>query len=300
MSLTVRAAAKINLQLGVGPVRDDGFHPLATVYQAIGLYDDVTVADASDWSVEVHAVDGIDLPDVPLDDTNIAIRAGKALVAHHGLERAASIRIDKAIPVAGGLAGGSADAAATLLALDRLWDLDTSDEDLLRLAADLGSDVPFALIGGTASGLGRGEVVEPVLDDGSWWWVVVGSGTGLSTPKVYKKFDKVSRKTRQPKISEKLLAALDEADPDLLAEAVCNDLQKPALLLRPDLARTFEHGRASGALVALLSGSGPTVLLLAESREHAHEVMAAMQELGYDRLWAATGPVAGAHQVTHI
>ncbi len=172
--VTVRAPAKINLHLGVGSPREDGFHPLATVYQAVGLYDDVTVSTWHEWDVQVRFEGLLADPDasdavpdagrvVPLDTDNIAIRAGRALVEHHGLDLAAAITIHKSIPVAGGMAGGSADAAATLVALDRLWELETSDEDLLAIAATLGSDVPFALLGGTAGGTGRGEVVEPLL-----------------------------------------------------------------------------------------------------------------------------------------
>ena len=189
VSVTVRAPAKINLFLGVGPVRADGFHPLDTVYQAISLYDDVTVTDAEEWTVEVTPVGDVDVAGVPLDDSNIAVRAGVLLTRHHGLDLSARIEIAKGIPVAGGMAGGSADAAATLVALDRLWNLNTSDEDLLALGATLGSDVPFALIGGTAHGGGRGEVVTPVPDPGHWWWVVVPNAAGLSTPEVYRAFD---------------------------------------------------------------------------------------------------------------
>ncbi|UMG93640.1 hypothetical protein [Nocardioides sp. TF02-7] len=156
-TVTVRAPAKVNVYLGVGRLRPDGFHPLETVYQAVSLYDDVTVEDAAAWSVRTVGEPHVDLAAVPDDDTNIAVRAGRALAAHHGVDRAAAITVHKGIPVAGGMAGGSADAAATLLALDRLWQLDTTDDELLGIAADLGSDVPFALLGGTAAGTGRGR-----------------------------------------------------------------------------------------------------------------------------------------------
>ena len=189
MSVTVRAPAKVNLVLVVGRPRADGFHPLNTVYQAISLYDDVRVSDAGGWSVSVTPIGEVDCSGVPLDETNIALRAGRLLAEHHGIDAAAHVEISKGIPVAGGLAGGSADAAATLVALDRLWDLGTSDEDLLAIAGQLGSDVPFALIGGSAHGTGHGELVEPVSDSGSYWWVVATSDEGLSTPAVYREFD---------------------------------------------------------------------------------------------------------------
>jgi len=300
MTITVRAAAKFNLHLGVGPVREDGFHPLATVYHAIGLYDDVTVSEAGQWQVTLTAEDHIALAEIPTDDDNIVVRAGKALTAHHGLDRAARIEIHKGIPVAGGLAGGSADAAATLVALDRVWSLETSDEDLLALAGRLGSDVPFALIGATAVGGGRGEIVEPVVDNGSWWWVAVGNEQGLSTPSVYRAFDDVAGAgVGEPEVPERLLMALEKGDPELLAQALTNDLQAPALTLRPDLAQTFADGQKAGALAVQLSGSGPTILMLCRDAAHAREVAGAMQAKAYDRVWTAPGPVAGAHVVTY-
>ncbi|MFI5626222.1 4-(cytidine 5'-diphospho)-2-C-methyl-D-erythritol kinase [Nocardioides sp. NPDC051685] len=300
MTITVRAAAKFNLHLGVGPVRDDGFHPLATVYHAIGLYDDVTVSDAGQWEVTLTAEDHIAVGEVPTGDDNIVVRAGRLLAAHHGIDRAARIEIHKGIPVAGGLAGGSADAAATLVALDRLWSLETSDEDLLALAGQLGSDVPFALIGATAVGGGRGEIVEPVADNGAWWWVAVGNEQGLSTPSVYRAFDDhAGADIGDPQVPERLLMALEKGDPELLAEALTNDLQAPALTLRPDLAQTFADGEEAGALAVQLSGSGPTILMLCRDAAHAREVAGAMQAKAYDRVWTAPGPVAGAHVVTY-
>ncbi|MEI7055694.1 4-(cytidine 5'-diphospho)-2-C-methyl-D-erythritol kinase [Nocardioides sp. CCNWLW239] len=300
MTITVRAAAKFNLHLGVGPVRDDGFHPLATVYHAIGLYDDVTVSDSAQWQVALTAEDHIAVGEVPTGDDNIVVRAGKALAAHHGIDRAAKIEIHKGIPVAGGLAGGSADAAATLVALDRLWSLETSDEDLLALAGVLGSDVPFALVGATAVGGGRGEIVEPVTDNGAWWWVAVGNAQGLSTPAVYRAFDEhAGPEVEDPQVPERLLVALEKGDAELLAEALTNDLQAPALTLRPDLAQTFADGEEAGALAVQLSGSGPTVLMLCRDAAHAREVAGAMQAKAYDRVWTAPGPVAGAHVVTY-
>ncbi|GGR64215.1 4-diphosphocytidyl-2-C-methyl-D-erythritol kinase [Nocardioides luteus] len=300
MTITVRAAAKFNLHLGVGPVREDGYHPLATVYQAIGLYDDVTAGESDAWDVELTAEDHIALGEIPSGDDNIVIRAGKLLAAHHGIDRAAKIAIHKGIPVAGGLAGGSADAAATLVALDRLWSLETPDEELLSLAGQLGSDVPFALIGATAVGGGRGELVEPLTDNGDWWWVVVGNEQGLSTPAVYRAFDEhAGADVADPEVPERLLIALEKGDPELLAAALDNDLQTPALALRPDLAQTFADGEEAGALAVQLSGSGPTVLMLCRDAPHAREVAGALQAKSYDRVWTAPAPVAGAHVLTY-
>ncbi len=297
LTITVRAPAKINLHLGVGAVRDDGFHPLDTIYQAVSLYDDVSVTDAADWSVAVTSVGGIDVSGVPDDATNIVVRAGQLLAAHHGLDRTASISIAKGIPVAGGMAGGSADAAATLVGLDRLWNLGTSDDDLLALAAELGSDVPFALVGGTAHGTGRGELVEPVADAGSWWWVVVPNPVGLSTPAVYRAFDQLGTGgSAVPTSADAITAALSAPDPDLAA-ALHNDLEPAALQLRPDLVATRDVLRAAGA-TSLLSGSGPTYLGLAGSQEQALRVREALLDAGHPAI-VATGPVAGAHVVEY-
>jgi 4-diphosphocytidyl-2-C-methyl-D-erythritol kinase len=300
MKVTVRAAAKVNLCLGVGPVRADGYHPLATVYQAIGMYDDVTVSAAADWSLRVTAHERIDVSEVPTGEDNIALRAGRLLAAHHGLDRAAAVVIDKGIPVAGGLAGGSADGAATLLALDRLWRLGTPDTELLDLAGRLGSDVPFALVGGTARGGGHGELVERVEDAGSWWWVVVESDIGLSTPRVYAEFDRMRGRDVPPAaVPAGLLAALAAGDPHELGAALANDLQEPALHLRPDLRDVLALGTGAGALSGLVSGSGPSCVFLCADHDAAQAVRGTFVQAGFERVQVATGPVAGAHEVTY-
>lgn len=297
MSITVRAPAKINLHLGVGPRRDDGYHALATVYQAIGLYDDVTATEAGDWSVTVSVAGDLDVSGVPLDSGNIAIRAGVALTQHHGVELRARIDIAKNIPVAGGLAGGSADAAAALVALDRLWDLGTSDDDLLAIAGRLGSDVPFALLGGTAYGTGRGELVEPVTDHGQWWWVVLPGGEGLSTAAVYAEYDRLGLGETLG-APDGLFVVLDEGRPEGLAGALHNDLEPAALDLRPVLARTKRDVVEAGAYAALLSGSGPTWLGLAGDADHARAIASHLADT-YPVVLCAPGPVAGAHVVTY-
>lgn len=297
-TVTVRAAAKINLRLGVGPVRDDGYHPLMTVYQAIGVYDDVTVTASPAWEVAVDPVGAVDVSAVPLEETNIALRAGRLLAAHHGIDAAARVSIAKGIPVAGGMAGGSADAAATLVALDRLWDLGTPDDELLAIAAELGSDVPFALLGGTALGTGRGELVEAVADVGSWWWVAVPSAAGLSTATVYAEHDRLGLGDSQL-LPQALLDALATGSVEALAATLANDLEQAALSLRPDLAAPRDAGLAAGALAMLLSGSGPTWLALCRDHEHAHRVREALVDAGFADPVAAPGPVAGAHVVEY-
>ncbi len=298
-AVTVRAPAKINLFLGVGGPRDDGFHPLMTVYQAIGLYDDVTVRTADSWSLALEPADHVDPADVPLGDDNLVTRAARLLADLHGRPAHAEVLIRKDIPVAGGLAGGSADAAAALVALDRLWDVQTSDEDMFRLAARLGSDVPFALMGGNAFGTGRGEVVESVRGgEVARWWVVVTAREGLSTPSVYRHFDvRHPDAPVRPPAPHKLVAFL--ADPvEEIADLLHNDLQEPALDLRPELRDVLKAGDEAGALRGLLSGSGPTCLFLCRSADHAREVAVALRGVG-DVVLTANGPVAGAHVVEY-
>lgn len=293
--VTVRAAAKINLHLGVGAVRDDGFHPLDTVYQAVSLYDDVRVRAADGWTVDTTLASYLSDAAIPPPGANIVDAVG-ALLARDGGPHAA-VEVSKSIPVAGGMAGGSADAAAALVALDRLWGLETSDDDLLALAAQLGSDVPFALLGGTARGTGRGEVVTPLVDNGSWAWVVVPDEHGLSTPQVYRRFDELCPDApAQPAGADEVVEALSYGDPGRLAKSLRNDLEVAALDLRPDLRDLLDRGVAEGALRGLVSGSGPTCVFLCESAGAAHAVAAG---LGAVRpvVLLAHGPVAGAHVV---
>jgi len=297
----VSAPAKINLCLGVGPVREDGFHALATVYQAIGLHDHVTVHDAEpgeDDSVTVRAGDRFAVAGVPTDGSNIAVRAARLLAEHAGVERRVRIEIDKGIPVMGGMAGGSADGAAALLACHALWELERPREELVELAAELGSDVPFALVGGTAIGSGRGEVVTPLMTSGEYWWVVLESSTGLSTPAVYREFDAgQDGPAPAPEIPDELMAALRGHDVAELGAALSNDLQPAALRLRPELATALDHGRLASAHGAILSGSGPSCLFLCEGRSHAVQVADALGVLGLGAVSFAPGPVHGARVV---
>ncbi|MBS43000.1 MAG: 4-(cytidine 5'-diphospho)-2-C-methyl-D-erythritol kinase [Nocardioides sp.] len=302
--VTVRAAAKINLHLGVGAPREDGFHPLTTVYQAIGLCDDVTArasvagVEADTLGIEVSASDWVDAAAVPLDAANLVHRAAVALGELHDRPVGGSVLLEKSIPVAGGLAGGSADAAAALVALDRLHDLGTSDDDLLRIAADLGSDVPFSLIGGTALGTGRGELVEPVGDNGTWWWVVVPSDEGLGTPDVYRHFDRMRPDApAEPPPADALLGALRTGQPLSLARFLHNDLGDAAIDLRPELGDLIVRGESEGALRGMVSGSGPTVVFLCESSDHARDLAGALMRTGSRVVLVANGAVAGAHVV---
>ncbi len=298
--VTVRAAAKVNLHLGVGRRRPDGFHPLATVYQTLSLHDDVSASTAPRWRVSLVCEDDIDRDAFPLGEDNIVVRAGRLLTAHHGVERAAELTVRKSIPIAGGLAGGSADAAAALVALDRLWELQTSDEDMLSLAAQLGSDVPFALVGGTALGGGRGEQVTPLLDEATRWWVVVPATTGLSTPVVYRHFDELCPGApEEVAVPDDLMVALADPDNRVLAAALWNDLEPAAIELRPELAELIGAGQRAGALRGIISGSGPTCLFLCNDRGSADRVRTTLLDAGESRVLVALGPVAGTHVVEY-
>ncbi len=300
-AVTVRAPAKINLHLGVGARRPDGFHGLVTVYHAVGLYDDLVVTASDRWQLSLGAAAHVDVSSVPEGPGNIVHRAATLLRGPDPGpgDLGAHVHVAKQIPVAGGMAGGSADAAAALVALDRLWDLHTSDDDLLAMAARLGSDVPFALVGGTALGTGRGEVVEPVTDVGPWWWVVVPSPTGLSTPEVYRRFDELNpHAPLDPEPADALLDALATGDPLVLGEALHNDLQEAAVDLRPDLGELLRLGESLGAVRGLLSGSGPTCVFLATSADDARGLAAALGE-HHRVVLVANGPVAGTHLVEY-
>jgi 4-diphosphocytidyl-2-C-methyl-D-erythritol kinase len=310
-TVAVRVPAKVNLQLAVGPVRADGYHNVATVYHAVSLFDEVTVALAEHDSVAITG-EGADI--VPTDGGNLAARAAGALAEAVGPgSRDApglAIQITKRIPVAAGLAGGSADAAAALLACNELWGTGLSQQELSGLASGIGSDVAFGLLGGTAIGIGRGEQVTPVLTSGTFQWVLAFANGGLSTADVYAKCDRMrtSKESRQakgrkvgtasvpdPELDNALIAALRSGDPAEVGPLLSNDLQPAALSLRPELRRALAAGRELGALGALVSGSGPTCAFLAKNRRHARDLAAALAGAGVCRTVAqVTGPAPGA------
>ena len=296
-SVTVRAPAKVNLGLSVGGLRPDGFHEVATAYHAIALYDELVAASSDELSITVTTADGIPVDDVPQDQSNLAVAAALALADRTGVEPLVRLHVTKSIPVAGGMAGGSADAAAALVACDALWQTSLPRGELLSIAAALGSDVPFALVGGTALGTGRGEVLTPVLARGRFSWVVAVADGGLSTPQVYAECDRLrgGRAPAEPRLPDALLAALRAGDADALGAALHNDLQDAACSLRPELEQTLDTGRQAGALGSVVSGSGPSVVFLARGPEHAIDIAVALSAMGTARsVRRAHGPVGGA------
>ena len=298
ISVTARVPAKVNLELMVGPLRTDGFHHLATVFQAVGLYDDVSVESADDWGVTVT---GPYADQVPTDDSNLAIRAARLLASETGIDLPVHITIDKDIPVAGGMAGGSADAAGALVACDALWGLGSSKAGLEELGAELGSDVPFALTGGTAMGSGRGDRLAPVLGRGHYHWVFALGEVGLSTPTVYAECDRLRATLRvpEPVPSASMMTALRSGDAAALGRALTNDLQPAAISLLPRLEEVLRTGIEYGALGGVVSGSGPTVAFLVSDTEHGLDLAVALTASGtVSVVKRAVGPVAGAHVVT--
>ncbi|MGY1802609.1 4-(cytidine 5'-diphospho)-2-C-methyl-D-erythritol kinase [Blastococcus sp. SYSU D00922] len=304
MSVVARAPAKVNVHLGVGPLRPDGFHELRTVYLAVSLFDTVTAAPGEGLALTVtgEGTEGRGADLVPTDSRNLVWRAAELLATSAGVPADATLAVDKSIPAAAGLAGGSADAAAALVALDALWGTRASREDLLDLAAQLGSDVPFSLVGGVALGAGRGEQVTPVLSRARSDWVLGIAGEGLSTPAVYGELDRLRATGRVPtdwsSDVEPVLAALRSGPPSALAAALANDLQAPALALRPDLGRALRAATEAGAAAALVSGSGPTVAALCRDEQHARRLAAELAGAGVFRtVRAVRGPVPGARVV---
>jgi 4-diphosphocytidyl-2-C-methyl-D-erythritol kinase len=302
-TVTVRVPAKINLQLAVGPLRPDGYHDLVTVFHAISLFDEVAVSPAEADSV---AVSGEGAAQVPADADNLALRAVAALRAVTGQRdtghAAVAVTISKRIPVAAGLAGGSADAAAALVACNELWRTGLSQQELCEVAATVGSDVAFAVLGGTAVGRGRGERLTPALVPAAQYhWVLALAGGYLSTPEVYGTLDRmrvagsVAAGGDAPELSTGLMAALRAGDPEKLGQSLSNDLQAPAIAMFPALRKTLAAGRESGALGALVSGSGPTCFFLARGASHATDLAVSLSGAGVCRSVArATGPAAGA------
>ena len=300
--VTVRVPAKINLHLAVGPLRADGYHDLVTVFHAVSLFDEVTVAASEAPGIEVH---GEGVSEVPADETNLAWRAVQVLAEKADREPDVRLVLRKGIPVSGGMAGGSADAAAALVGLSALWKLDLSRDELSVLAAELGSDVTFALYGGTAVGTGRGEQIVPVLSRHTQHWVIALHRGGLSTPAVFQELDRLrgdKSSAEQPadRPVEPVLEALAGGDPNQLALSLGNDLQAAAVSMAPDLRRTLRAGVAAGALAGLVSGSGPTCAFLCSGAESALDVATELAGVGVCRtVRIAHGPVPGARVVDH-
>ncbi|ALD13457.1 4-(cytidine 5'-diphospho)-2-C-methyl-D-erythritol kinase [Clavibacter capsici] len=298
-----RAPGKINVSLTVGALQEDGYHDVATAYQAVSLYEDVWATKADGFSVEFGG--SIDTSHLTVGADNLAVRAARLLARSTGYRGGVHLRIEKNVPIAGGMGGGSADAAATLLACDALWGTERTRDQLLALGAELGADVPFALAGGTAIGTGRGDRLSPALAKGTFQWVLAIAEFGVSTPDVYGELDKHRERHAQdifpaqqvPQVDSGVLQALRAGDPHMLAEVLHNDLQAPALHLAPGLGEVLQLGEENGALAGIVSGSGPTVAFLAADLDSALELQIALSAARLTVI-RATGPVHGARIIT--
>jgi 4-diphosphocytidyl-2-C-methyl-D-erythritol kinase len=295
--VVTRVPGKVNLQLSVGPLGTDGFHEVTTVFQAISLFDDVTVTEGKAGSGTTISVTGQTANGVPADASNLAIRAAQLMLKEFELSPDLEIKLKKEIPVAGGMAGGSADAAGVIVGLDSLYELGLSRDEMEKIASQIGSDVPFSLSGGVAIGTGRGDQITTALAKGSYTWVLALSSQGLSTPAVYQECDRLREglSIASPQVSEPLMQALRAGDSKALGKSLLNDLQAAACSLRPALRLVLDVGIDYGALGGIVSGSGPTVAFLVSDEEHAMDLTVALSASGVvSSITRAVGPAHGA------
>lgn len=295
--VVTRVPGKVNLQLSVGPLGTDGFHEVTTVFQAISLFDDVTVIEGKAGSGTTISVTGQTANGVPADSSNLAIRAAQLMMKEFELSPDLEIKLKKEIPVAGGMAGGSADAAGVIVGLDSLYELGLSRDEMEKIASQIGSDVPFTLSGGVAIGTGRGDQITTALAKGSYTWVLALSSQGLSTPAVYQECDRLREglSIASPQVSEPLMQALRAGDSKALGKSLLNDLQAAACSLRPALRLVLDVGIDYGALGGIVSGSGPTVAFLVSDEEHAMDLTVALSASGVvSSISRAVGPAHGA------
>ena len=298
--VVVRVPAKINLQLAVGPLGADGFHEVTTVFQAISLFDDVTLKHGQENSGISITLSGATSNGVPATGENLAVRAAKLMAEKYDLSTDLAIHLKKEIPVAGGMAGGSADAAGVIFAMDALFEIGLSRDEMEVIAAQLGSDVPFGISGGISIGRGRGDQLTPALSRGSYHWVLALSSQGLSTPAVYQECDRLREglDIASPQVSDSMMQALRAGDPIALGAALSNDLQAAACSLRPALRLVLDVGRDYGALGSIVSGSGPTVAFLVEDEEKSMDLTVALSSSGVVAgVVRASGPVHGARVI---
>lgn len=295
--VVVRVPGKVNLQLSVGPKESDGFHGIVTVFQAISLFDEVTITRQEPGSGVVLSLTGDHIHGVPSDATNLCSQAVSLMCEEFDLPPDLAIEINKSIPVAGGMAGGSADAAAAIMAIDALFLLGLHRDEMHSVAAKIGSDVPFMLHGGTAVGRGRGDKVTSALSRGTYQWVLALSSVGLSTPAVYDECDRLrdGLNVSTPHANDHLLQALLAADPIALGKVLVNDLQPAACSLRPALRLILDVGSEYGALGSIVSGSGPTVAFLVADEDAALDLCVGLTSSGVvGSVARASGPVHGA------
>ena len=297
--VSVRVPGKINLQLSVGPLQRDGYHELATVFQSVSLFDELTIAESDGDDIEI-AAEGKSA--IPLGSENLAYKAAELMRKKFEITSGLLIKIKKEIPIAGGMAGGSANAGATIVGIDSLFSLGLKRDEMERIGSEIGADVPFTISGGTAIGTGRGDQITPVLSRGSYNWVLALSSSGLSTPAVYGECDRLREglDISKPHVSDSLLHALSQGDAKSLGKSLSNDLQAAACSLKPALRLILDVGIDYGALGGIVSGSGPTIAFLAENEDHALDLVVALTSSGVvGNVIRVAGPVPGARVVSN-
>lgn len=297
-SVEVQVPAKVNLQLSVGPKEQDGYHEIVTLFQAISIYDTLRISASDKFDLRIT---GDYTNGVPVDKSNLVYKALELMVEKFGIDKNLAIEVDKSIPVAGGMAGGSADAAGTLLGIDGLYGLNLSKDELSEVAKELGSDVPFMLHGGTAVGRGHGDQITPALSRGNYHWVIAVSSTGLSTPAVYAECDRLRTglDIKSPSLNDELLQALLSGDATRVGKSLSNDLQSAACSIRPALRLILDMGQEYGALGGIVSGSGPSVAFLVADEDHSLDLAVALTSSGVvGSVARAQGPVHGARIIS--
>lgn len=299
-SVEVQAPAKVNLQLSVGPKEADGYHQVVTVFQAVSLMDVVKISERDQFAISIK---GDYTAGVPLDQSNLVFKAVQLMSEKFDTSTKLDVEINKSIPVAGGMAGGSADAAATLLGIDQLFGLGLTKDELGEVARNLGSDVPFMLHGGTAVGRGRGDEITPALSRGTYHWVIAVSSSGLSTPAVYGECDRLRTglDIKAPSLNDELLQSLLSGDSVRVGKSLNNDLQAAACSLRPALRLILDTGHEYGALGGIVSGSGPSIAFLVADEDQSLDLAVALTSSGVvGSVARAQGPVPGAKIISVI
>ncbi|MEY2597333.1 MAG: hypothetical protein RLZZ194_652 [Actinomycetota bacterium] len=297
-SVEVQAPAKVNLQLSVGPKEADGYHQVVTVFQAVSLMDVIKISESDQFGISIK---GDYTTGIPLDQSNLIFKAVQLMSEKFDTSTSLDFEINKSIPVAGGMAGGSADAAASLLGIDQLYGLGLTKDELAEVAREIGSDVPFMLHGGTAVGRGRGDEITPALSRGTYHWVIAVSSSGLSTPAVYGECDRLRTglDIKAPTLNDELLQSLLSGDSVRVGKSLNNDLQAAACSLRPALRLILDTGQEYGALGGIVSGSGPSVAFLVADEDHSLDLAVALTSSGVvGSVARAQGPVPGAKVIS--
>lgn len=295
------APGKINVFFQVGSLQSNGYHDVASLYQAVNLLEVVTVSESKTWEVSTTgSLSAEQLAEIPTDERNLVVKAALALAEVAGISNPKPMRFDirKRIPVAGGMAGGSADAAAALIAINDSWCLGLAKERIFEVGSGLGADVPFSLLGGSAIGTGTGTDLLSVESVQLNWVIAISPGT-LSTPAVFHKLDSMRvemgedpTQLREPRVPDELLASLKIGATEV-AKYMHNDLESAAIQLAPELTKTIDLGIRLGALRAMVSGSGPTIAMLCSDQEAAVRLASDLRQRGLNAI-ACHGPVAGA------